>query len=235
MEALLKAKLSEGIFEDDDDDSDQDDEEQRIQPTPRKKGRPRIHPLPGTPGATTPAQRRANALNTHLKKRIMILQKSIIDCTINGRRPAVLFMEKPNRKLYADYYDIISHPIDLNMIENNIRTDRYSSLDDIVSDYRVMFNNCRTYNEEGSSIFEDANLLEKVLNDKLKNEGLLAEPKRPGRRPGQVVQRKVNPLGVKLQQFYDTIRDYHEPKGNRQLSAIFMKLPSKNVSIVFKI
>lgn len=233
MEALLKAKLSEGIFEDEDDESDQDDEDRR--PTPKKKGRPRIHPLPGTPGATTPAQRRANALNTSLKKRIMILQKSIIDHTINGRRPAVLFMEKPNRKLYPDYYDIINHPIDLNIIENNIRTDRYSTLDDIVSDYRLMFNNCRTYNEEGSPIFEDANLLEKVLNDKLKNEGLSLEPKRPGRRPGQVVQRKINPLNVKLQQFYDTIKDFHEPKGNRQLSAIFMKLPSKNVSIVCEI
>lgn len=231
MEALLKTKLAEGIFEEDDDDSDAEE----AMPTPKRKGRPRIHPLPGTPGATTPAQRRANALNTSLKKRIMILQKSIIDCTINGRKPALLFMEKPNRKLYADYYDVISHPIDLNTIENNIRTDRYSSLDDIVADYRLMFNNCRTYNEERSSIFEDANLLEKVMNDKLKNEGLTVEHKRPGRRPGQVVQRKVSPLCVKLQQFYDTIRDFHEPKGNRQLSAIFMKLPSKNVSMIFKI
>lgn len=231
MEVLLKAKLAEGIFEEEDDDSDQEE----TMPTPKKKGRPRIHPLPGTPGATTPAQRRANALNTTLKKRIMLLQKSIIECTINGRRPALLFMEKPNRKLYANYYDVISHPIDLNMIENNIRTDRYSSIDDIVADYRLMFNNCRTYNEERSPIFEDANILEKVMNDKLKNEGLAVEHKRPGRRPGQVVQRKVNPLSVKLQQFYDTIRDYHEPKGNRQLSAIFMKLPSKNVSMIFKI
>lgn len=225
MEGLLKAKLAEGIFDDDEETDDED-----ATPTPKKKGRPRIHPLPGTPGATTPAQRRANALNTGLKKRIMILQKAIIDCTVNGRRPALLFMEKPNRKLYADYYDIIIHPVDLNTIDNNIRTDRYSSVDDIVADYRLMFSNCRTYNEEGSSIYEDANLLEKVLNEKLKSEGVTVEAKKPGRRTGQGAQRKVNPLSVKLQQFYDTIKDYHEPKGNRQLSSIFMKLPSKNVS-----
>lgn len=31
-----------------------------------------------------------------------------------------------------------------------------------------MFNNCRQYNEEGSLIYEDANKLEQVLNDKLR-------------------------------------------------------------------
>lgn len=46
------------------------------------------------------------------------------------------------------------------------------------------------------------------------------------------VNRKNNPiLDAKLRQLYDAIRDYREPKQQRQLALIFMKLPSKNVCI----
>lgn len=77
-------------------------------------------------------------------------------------------MEKPSKKLYPDYYQVIQHPIDMNTIENNIKSERYNTLDDIVGDYRLMFSNCRKYNEESSMIYEDANILEKALNEKLK-------------------------------------------------------------------
>jgi len=35
-----------------------------------------------------------------------------------------------------------------------------------------MFNNCRQYNEEGSMIYEDANKLEEVLVEKVREMGL---------------------------------------------------------------
>lgn len=38
-----------------------------------------------------------------------------------------------------------------------------------------MFNNCRQYNEEGSLIYEDANTLERVLMDKVKELGPLPD------------------------------------------------------------
>lgn len=40
-----------------------------------------------------------------------------------------------------------------------------------------MFNNCRAYNEEGSVIYEDANKLEKVLREKLRQLG--PDPAKP--------------------------------------------------------
>lgn len=79
-----------------------------------------------------------------------------------------LFTEKPSKKLYPDYYQVIQHPIDMNTIEANIRSDHYNTLDDIVGDFRLMFLNCRKYNEEGSMIYEDSNVLERAMNDKLK-------------------------------------------------------------------
>ncbi len=79
-----------------------------------------------------------------------------------------LFQEKPSKKLYPDYYQVIQHPIDMNTIEGNIRNDHYNTLDDIVGDFRLMFSNCRKYNEEGSMIYEDSSVLERAMNDKLK-------------------------------------------------------------------
>lgn len=49
----------------------------------------------------------------------------------------------------------------------------------MVGDLRMMFNNCRRYNEEGSVIYEDANTLEKVLNEKLKE---LSQPEKNEKR-----------------------------------------------------
>ena len=40
-----------------------------------------------------------------------------------------------------------------------------------------MFNNCRQYNEEGSLIYEDANTLERILMDKVKELGPLPDVK----------------------------------------------------------
>jgi hypothetical protein len=37
---------------------------------------------------------------------------------------------------------------------------------------QLMFNNCRQYNEEGSMIYEDANKLEEVLAEKMREMGL---------------------------------------------------------------
>jgi hypothetical protein len=37
---------------------------------------------------------------------------------------------------------------------------------------QLMFNNCRQYNEEGSMIYEDANKLEDVLAEKMRDMGL---------------------------------------------------------------
>lgn len=44
-----------------------------------------------------------------------------------------------------------------------------------------MFRNCRQYNEVGSSIYEDAKTLEKVLMDKIKELGPLPEPVKPNK------------------------------------------------------
>uniref|UniRef100_W4VRH5 Putative chromatin remodeling complex rsc subunit rsc1/polybromo n=1 Tax=Corethrella appendiculata TaxID=1370023 RepID=W4VRH5_9DIPT len=206
----------------------------------KKKGRPRLNPLPantisGTPTTPTIVMKGRPPNPPTLKKKLLTLQQYLVDYTLNGRQPMALFMEKPSKKLYPDYYQVIQHPIDMNTIEQNIKGERYNTLDDVVGDFRLMFSNCRKYNEEGSMIYEDANLLERVLNEKLKEfsgityrkiTGTSATPKL---KTYQNMKKRIQaPPESKLRQLYDAIRDYREPKQNRQLALIFMKLPSKN-------
>lgn len=197
---------------------------------PRKKGRPRLNANinPNTSGGANSQSPKANriTINAQIKRKILGIQKYLIDYTVGNRRPIELFMEKPPRKIYPDYYDIIQNPIDMNTIEHNIRTDKYNTLEDVVADYRLMFANCRQYNEEGSMIYDDADILEKALNEKLKEFPGLSDIKRPLHKLPKIGRKKLGTT-EKLYQFYETLRDYQEPKGKRQLSLIFTKLPSQ--------
>ncbi|KAK0181294.1 hypothetical protein PV327_003587 [Microctonus hyperodae] len=172
--------------------------------------------------------------NIPLKKRLYALVKCVIEFMYeDGRQPMLMFMEKPSKKIYPDYYQIIAEPIDMLTIESNIKSEKYQSENELIQDFKLIFNNCRQYNEEGSSIYEDANTLERVLMDKVRELGPLPDSrviKSSGSTPTRNVGRpkKIIPLHLqKLRTMYDTIKDYHDSKG-RQLSLIFMKLPNKN-------
>lgn len=57
--------------------------------------------------------------------------------------------------------------------------------------YQLMFNNCRQYNEEGSLIYEDANTLERVLMDKVKELGPLPDTPKPTKSSASTPTRNV--------------------------------------------
>lgn len=126
------------------------------------------------------------------------------------------------------YLQVIPEPIDLLQIQSNIKAEKYQNEEQFVNDLKLMFENCRKFNEENSVIYKDANNLEKVLNDKLKELGPLHEgstPKKPGMKTYKP-RRKLNPTDAKLKQLYETIKECRDAKG-RQLSLVFTKLPSK--------
>ncbi|KAJ8709729.1 hypothetical protein PYW08_009733 [Mythimna loreyi] len=196
--------------------------------TPRPRGRPRLNPVPAI--APSPVST-PNKTNLPLKKKLHYISKQMVEFTCSdGRQPMLLFMEKPSKKLYPEYYNVIDKPIDMITIEANIKNDRYNSIEEMVSDFRLMFSNCRQFNEEGSMIYEDANLLERVMNEKLKevNSSSSFEKKTPLKTfKAAPKARQLSPFEQKLRTLYDAIRDYRDPKANRQLALIFMKLPSK--------
>lgn len=76
------------------------------------------------------------------------------------------FMEKPSRKDYPDYYEVIEQPMDMRTINEKIKTNAYKTVADCIADFRVMFSNCMQYNEEGSDIYNDGKTLDKALSMK---------------------------------------------------------------------
>lgn len=49
----------------------------------------------------------------------------------------LMFMEKPSKKLYPDYYQVIAEPIDMLAIEANIKAEKYQSENELIQDFKV--------------------------------------------------------------------------------------------------
>lgn len=162
--------------------------------------------------------------DSQLKKRLRLLYKTMLDYTDSEDRFLIdPFMEKPPKKVYPDYYEIIENPIDMKTIDQNIKNDIYQTEEALIADFHLMFNNCRKYNEDNSQIHQDACTLEAVLNHKFRELGTIStvteKPKKDRNRPSSAIQLKIKNL-------YEAIRDFTDSKG-RLLSIIFQKLPSR--------
>ena len=93
--------------------------------TPKKKGRPRIHPISTKKGGRD-SSNGGGSVDSQLRKRLRLLYRCLMDnVEDDGRQPILVFMEKPSKKLYPDYYRVISEPIDMVTIDANIKNDRY--------------------------------------------------------------------------------------------------------------
>jgi ATP-dependent helicase STH1/SNF2 len=65
---------------------------------------------------------------------------------------------------YPEYYQIITQPIALSILRKRANSNYYKSVLAFRDDFRLMFNNARTYNQEGSWLYIDADEMEKVFN-----------------------------------------------------------------------
>ena len=70
------------------------------------------------------------------------------------------FIKLVPRTQYPDYYIIITNPIAMENIQKKINKNEYQSLREFRDDIRLLCNNARTYNEDGSLLFQDANDIE---------------------------------------------------------------------------
>lgn len=66
------------------------------------------------------------------------------------------------KKDYPDYYDIIKNPIDMEKIAHKLKTQFYDNVDEIATDFMLMFENACKYNEPDSQIYKDALVLQQV-------------------------------------------------------------------------
>ncbi|CAI6333430.1 unnamed protein product [Periconia digitata] len=131
---------------------------------PRKRGRP-------GPGKETlnPEQRASlQDIVDKVFQALNQLEEVSSDESLPNRGIIDPFIELPPKSDYPDYYQLIKTPICIKQIERKINTNKYQSLKQFRQDIAVLCNNCRTYNEDGSVLFGDANTIEKTAVEKLK-------------------------------------------------------------------
>ncbi|KAI1288677.1 histone acetyltransferase GCN5-like protein [Xylaria venustula] len=68
-----------------------------------------------------------------------------------------------NRDEVPDYYNVITSPMDLSTVEERLHQDQYDAPKDLVDDLKLIFDNCRKYNDETTVYAKCANKLEKYM------------------------------------------------------------------------
>ncbi|KAF0034954.1 hypothetical protein F2P81_012712 [Scophthalmus maximus] len=184
---------------------------------------------------TSSTKRKSHKKNTK-KNRMKALFTSVTEAREagTGRRLCDLFMVKPSKKDYPDYYKVILEPMDLRTIEHSIRSDKYMTEDSMVEDMKLMFRNARHYNEEGSQVYNDADILEKIMKDRRRDLGPanddedMMSPKLKIRKNSITLKKSkyLTPLQQKLNELYEAVKNYTDKRG-RRLSTIFLRLPSR--------
>lgn len=70
------------------------------------------------------------------------------------------FLKPVPRSTFPDYYMLIQKPICMEQIRKKINKEEYQSLRDYREDIRLLCNNARKYNEDGSILYQDADKIE---------------------------------------------------------------------------
>ncbi|KAJ7171766.1 SNF2-family ATP dependent chromatin remodeling factor snf21 [Mycena crocata] len=130
----------------------EDDDEDR-QPKRRK-------PPPKTNGNDVPP-----AVREKMKKVFAECYRAVVNCEdSDGRKRCELFRELPDRHEYPNYYQLITQPIALSHLRKRGAASYYKDMQHYRNDWTLMFNNARTFNQEGSWVYIDADEMEKVLD-----------------------------------------------------------------------
>jgi Bromodomain len=159
-------------------------------------------------------------------------ESSPVSTTTNcrGRLIATDFLKLPPRKRYPDYYTTIKKPIALDTIYERLDREEYDDTEALKADLTLMTSNAKKYNVKGSSIYDDAVALQKIVKE------YPTEPQQSIkvtlRRPQQEKSASV-PQKQSLQQGQDEllnlIESVKEPRTKRVYSEIFMDAPSRKL------
>lgn len=135
------------VRDEDDDEHDFDPEEEEVAPKKAKKEVPLFI-------------QEANTLLGEIE---------VLKSEEDGHLFSEFFIDLPSRKLYPDYYQIILQPVSINSIRKSLKSGKIKNFEGFKETLGKIFTNAKFYNEEGSSVFEDAVALEKYANEKLED------------------------------------------------------------------
>ncbi|KAI0033961.1 Bromodomain-containing protein [Vararia minispora EC-137] len=122
-----------------------------LRPGPSKGGKT------AAPGSAEESVEAGNAHPQDVKAKAGQLWQAIKDATAeDGRSLSYDFYHLPNKRKYSDYYQIISHPIALDLIKTRIDEGYYQTVRAAKDDLELCFRNAKKYNLKESQIYADA-------------------------------------------------------------------------------
>ena len=87
---------------------------------------------------------------------------------IQNNAPSWPFLEPISKYVVADYYDVIKEPMDLSTMEAKLAMGLYPQPEDFFKDAKLIFDNCRKYNDENTIYTKLANKLESFMWTQIK-------------------------------------------------------------------
>jgi len=82
---------------------------------------------------------------------------------LQNHKQAWPFLNPVNREEVPDYYNVITSPMDLSMAEERLHQDQYATPKNLVDDLKLIYTNCRRYNDETTVYTKCAVKLEKYM------------------------------------------------------------------------
>uniref|UniRef100_A0AC35TZZ5 Protein polybromo-1 n=1 Tax=Rhabditophanes sp. KR3021 TaxID=114890 RepID=A0AC35TZZ5_9BILA len=82
------------------------------------------------------------------------------------------FFELPSKSQYPDYYDEVEYPMSLYKINKKLKGNKYKAVPEIATDMFLIAQNAKSYNEDKSTIYKDADALVKLVKEELANRNL---------------------------------------------------------------
>ncbi|XP_070159945.1 bromodomain adjacent to zinc finger domain protein 1A isoform X2 [Polyergus mexicanus] len=98
------------------------------------------------------------------------LQELLTD--IRHHKDSWPFLSPVTKDEVPDYHDIISNPMDFGTIKYKLGNGDYETLDKFFSDCQLIFENCKLYNKEHSSVYNAGMRLHKYFEKRCKELGL---------------------------------------------------------------
>ncbi|CRK29287.1 hypothetical protein BN1708_004946 [Verticillium longisporum] len=237
---MIRQKFKRKKYATDDDDSDDDDtgrgrktrkigrrpDASREEEDHKKRGRP--------PKVLTPAEVRIDSVLKGLRK---FKDES-------GELRILPFEKLPDKQELPEYYDAIQKPIALDMIRQKFKRKKYATVDDLIQDLDLMFENAKLFNEDDSDIHQTAIDLQRearslAQQEKAKPDSLcraddgrlpLAEVQHNGEtwRVGDWVHiNNTNDLTKPI--VAQIFRLWQDPKGQRWINACWYYRPEQTV------
>lgn len=150
--ARRKRKRLDGSEDPEDDDDEDDDDDVEDEPAKRSRsGEPDEYAGEGE----DPLVARCNQVLDEITE---------LRSEKDGHGVADIFMKLPSKRLYPDYYKLIKKPTAVNQIRKQLSQERFDTLDLFLDAVRLMCANAKTYNEEGSWVYEDAQTIEAYVD-----------------------------------------------------------------------